>query len=86
MESQSERCWMRDTQAFGNVLHTISGGYLGVQGRHADGSIKIEVPLVDDEEKRPMLLTEDDDQDVEGREMILPPRSQALPRDREREW
>lgn len=44
MESASERCNVRETKQFGNALSLVSGSYLGVAGRHADGSIKIESP------------------------------------------
>ncbi|MCJ1423836.1 hypothetical protein MMC29_001721 [Sticta canariensis] len=46
MESASERCHVRESREFGNALSLISGGYLGVNGRHADGSIKIDSPEV----------------------------------------
>ena len=44
MESSSERCNVRETKQFGNALSLVSGSYLGVAGRHADGSIKIDAP------------------------------------------
>lgn len=46
MESSSERCRVRESREFGNALNLVSGGYLGVNGRHADGSIKIDSPVV----------------------------------------
>ncbi len=33
MESGSERCGIRDTKRFGHVIHIISGGFLGMEGR-----------------------------------------------------
>ena len=44
MESSSERCRVRETRQFANALSLVSGGYLGVNGRHADGSLKIDTP------------------------------------------
>lgn len=44
MESSSERCRVRESRHFGNALNLVSGGYLGVNGRHADGSVKIDTP------------------------------------------
>ncbi|MCJ1466960.1 hypothetical protein MMC07_005582 [Pseudocyphellaria aurata] len=44
MESSSERCRVRESREFGNALSLVSGGYLGINGRHADGSIKIDSP------------------------------------------
>ena len=41
MESNSERCGIKDTEHFGQMLSVVSGGFLGVKGRHADGSVKI---------------------------------------------
>lgn len=38
LESSSMRCLARDRQGFGNVINLVSGGYLKIQGRHADGS------------------------------------------------
>lgn len=46
MESASERCHVRESRDFGNALSLVSGGFLGVNGRHADGSIKIDSPEV----------------------------------------
>ena len=48
---------------FGNVLHLTSGGFLGINGRHADGSIKIEVPDVPDDQRYMMRYGEDGDED-----------------------
>ena len=69
MESSSERCRIKDTQDFGHVLHVVSGGYLGVTGRHQDGSIKIEAPVVDKEERHKLPVDVDDDD-----EELLKPR------------
>lgn len=44
MESTSARCSVRDSRQFGNALSLVSGGFLGVNGRHADGSVKIDAP------------------------------------------
>lgn len=41
MESNSERCRVKETDTFGQMLSVVSGGFLGVGGRHSDGSIKI---------------------------------------------
>ena len=41
MESNSERCKIKDTEQFGQILSVVSGGFLGVKGRSADGSIQI---------------------------------------------
>ena len=69
MESNSERCRIKDTYGFGNVLHVVSGGFLGVKGRHKDGTIKIEAPDVPDEE-RYKLNTENDFDDEEEPQML----------------
>ena len=73
---RSDKCKIRETLAFGNVIHVVSGGFLGISGRHADGSIKIEVPDVPDEE-RYMLRYEGDDDDDEvpmlKPRLVLPP-------------
>ena len=52
MESNSERCKIRDTQAYGHVLHMVSGGFLKVTGRHGDGSIKVEAPTMEEIEEQ----------------------------------
>ena len=52
MESNSERCKIRDTNAYGHVLHVVSGGFLKVTGRHADGSIKVEAPTMEEIEEQ----------------------------------
>lgn len=44
MESSSERCNVRESKQFGNALSLVSGGFLGVNGRHADGTVKIDTP------------------------------------------
>lgn len=49
MESSSERCRVRESREFAKQLNLVSGGYLGVNGRHVDGSIKIDTPQVPDE-------------------------------------
>ena len=60
---RSEKCKVRETLGFGNVIHVVSGGFLGVSGRHADGSIKIEVPDVPDDERHMLRYEGDDDED-----------------------
>ncbi len=52
MESSSERCKIRETTAYGHVLHAVSGGFLKVVGRHADGSIKVEAPTMEELEEQ----------------------------------
>ena len=52
MESNSERCKIRDSNAYGHVLHVVSGGFLRVTGRHADGSIKVEAPTMEEIEEQ----------------------------------
>ena len=64
---RSEKCKIRETLGFGNVLHVTSGGFLGVSGRHADGSIKIEVPDVADDERYMLRYEDDDDEDEMAR-------------------
>ena len=76
---RSEKCKIRETLAFGNVLHVTSGGFLGVSGRHADGSIKIEVPDVPDDERHMLRYEGDDDEDetdMNKPRLLLPPRRQ----------
>ena len=73
---RSEKCKIRETLGFGNVLHVTSGGFLGVSGRHADGSIKIEVPDVADDERYMLRYEDDDDEDEMARfkpGLLLPP-------------
>ena len=41
MESNNERCKIKETDHFGQILSVVSGGFLGVKGRNADGTIKI---------------------------------------------
>ena len=60
---RSEKCKIRDTHGFGNVIHVVSGGFLGISGRHADGAIKIEVPDVPDDERYMLRYEGDDDED-----------------------
>ena len=76
---RSEKCKIRETLGFGNVLHVTSGGFLGVSGRHADGSIKIEVPNVPDDDRYMLRYEGDDDEDeiemLKSR-LLLPPRPQ----------
>jgi len=86
MESSSERCRMRETQSFGNVLHVVSGGYLGVQGRHADGTIKIQAPEVDDENDRFIMQVEDDEDREERKPVMLLPHQRVLARRNGNEW
>ena len=52
MESNSERCKIRDTNAYGHILHVVSGGFLKVTGRHADGSLKVEAPTMEEMEEQ----------------------------------
>lgn len=52
MESNSERCKIRNSNAYGHVLHVVSGGFLKVTGRHADGSIKVEAPTMEEIEEQ----------------------------------
>ncbi|CAF9918710.1 MAG: hypothetical protein ALECFALPRED_000791 [Alectoria fallacina] len=52
MESSSERCKIRETNAYGHVLHVVSGGFLKVTGRHADGSLKVEAPTMEEIEEQ----------------------------------
>ena len=52
MESSSERCKIRESTAYGHVLHVVSGGFLKVTGRHADGSIKVEAPTMEEIEEQ----------------------------------
>lgn len=52
MESNSERCKIRETSAYGHVLHVVSGGFLKVTGRHADGSLKVEAPTMEELEEQ----------------------------------
>ncbi len=64
MESSSERCKIKDTDHFGQILSVVSGGFLGVMGRNADGTIKIgalnEEELEEqDREQRALLPHED---------------------------
>jgi len=64
MESNSERCRIKETDHFGQMLSVVSGGFLGVSGRHADGTIKISA-LTEEEleeqarEHRALLPSED---------------------------
>ena len=73
---RSDKCKIRETHGFGNVLHVTSGGFLGVSGRHADGSIKIEVPDVPDDDRYMLRYEGDDDEDEIERikpSLLLPP-------------
>lgn len=40
-ESSSERCKMCESISYGHIFHVVSGGFLKLAGRHADGSNKI---------------------------------------------
>ena len=60
---RSEKCRIRETHGFGNVIHVVSGGFLGVSGRHVDGSIKIETPDVPDGERHMLRYEGDDDEE-----------------------
>ncbi len=86
MESGSERCRMRDTQSFGYVLHVVSGGFLGVQGRHTDGTIKIEAPQEVDEEKRHIMQVEDEEDGRPKHPIMHLPHQRALARRQGGEW
>ena len=52
MESSSERCKIRESCSYGHVLHVVTGGFLKVIGRHADGSIKVEAPTMEELEEQ----------------------------------
>ena len=52
MESSSERCKIRESNAYGHILHVVSGGFLKVVGRHADGSLKVEAPTMEEMEEQ----------------------------------
>ena len=41
MESNSIKCSIKNTEHFGQILTVVSGGFLGVRGLNADGSVKI---------------------------------------------
>ncbi|KAK4692966.1 hypothetical protein P7C71_g4336, partial [Lecanoromycetidae sp. Uapishka_2] len=82
MESSSERCRMKETQSFGNVLHIVSGGFLGVQGRHTDGSIKIEGVEVENEEERYKMPVEDDEDRIPTQPVILLPHQRGIDRNK----
>lgn len=84
MESSSERCRMRDTQSFGNVLHVVSGGFLGVQGRHVDGSIKIEGVEVENEADRHKMEVEDDEDGNPKQPVMLLPHQRVVVHDNNR--
>ena len=79
---RSQKCRVRETLGFGNVIHVVSGGFLGVSGRHADGSIKIEVPDVPDHERYMLRYEGDDDEDEVAMlkpHLTLPPPHQRGP-------
>lgn len=78
MESSSARCRMRETQSFGNVLHVVSGGFLGVQGRHVDGTIKIEGIEVENEEDRHIMQVEDDEDGTPKKPVMLLPHQRPV--------
>lgn len=66
MESNSERCKIKETDQYGQMLSVVSGGFLGVTGRHADGSVKIEALTMEDleeqaREQRALLPADDPD-------------------------
>lgn len=52
MESSSERCKIRETSSYGHILHVVSGGFLKVTGRYADGSLKVEAPTMEEMEEQ----------------------------------
>lgn len=64
MESNSERCRIKDTDHFGQILSVVSGGFLGVKGRNADGTVKIsalnEEELADQAIEQRALLPHED--------------------------
>lgn len=60
MESRSTRCNVRDTNRFGHILHTVSGGFLGVSGRHEDGTPVIQ-EVQEPDPKNPDLTVVDPD-------------------------
>ena len=60
MESSGERCRVKDTRQFGQILHVISGGFLGVSGRHEDGTVQISATDLDEWGNTPTLLPQDD--------------------------
>ncbi len=64
MESNSERCRIKETDHFGQMLSVVSGGFLGVSGRNADGTIKIsaltEEELEDQSREHRALLPSED--------------------------
>lgn len=46
MESSSERCKIRNTSAYGHVIHVVSGGLLKVAGRDEKGRVTLEAPTM----------------------------------------
>ncbi|KAL9034047.1 MAG: hypothetical protein Q9214_007224 [Letrouitia sp. 1 TL-2023] len=46
LESATTRCSIRESNQYGNTLAQVSGGYLGVDGMHSDGT-----PFIKDAEK-----------------------------------
>ena len=52
MESSSGRCKIRETSSYGHILHVVSGGFLKVTGRHADGTVKVEAPTMEELEEQ----------------------------------
>lgn len=46
LESATTRCSIRESDQYGNTLAQVSGGFLGVEGMHSDGT-----PFIKDAEK-----------------------------------
>jgi hypothetical protein len=42
MESATTRCNIRNYSGFDEICEIISGGYLGLEGLHEDGTVKFE--------------------------------------------
>ncbi|SLM38354.1 Zinc finger, C2H2-like [Lasallia pustulata] len=42
MEAPTNRCNIKETANFGQAISLVSGGYLSVEGKHADGTVKFE--------------------------------------------
>jgi len=42
MESASTRCHIRETKNYGNTISLVSGGFLGVNGKFEDGTVKMD--------------------------------------------
>ncbi|KAL9012242.1 MAG: hypothetical protein Q9173_002989 [Seirophora scorigena] len=44
LESPTTRCTIRESKAYGNVMHLVSGGHVNIDGRHNDGSARLVSP------------------------------------------